>query len=76
MDIDIVKLDSSLIENIDKDAKNRYIVQSIVEVVRGFGLEVVAEKVHSQAIEDILSEIGVDYLQGYHIGKPSASLLE
>jgi len=76
LNIDIIKLDSSLVENLDKDENSLKVVKSIINVVQSLNLEVVAEKVHSQAIEDILTELGVDYLQGYHIGKPEPEILD
>lgn len=74
--VDIVKLDSSLIEDIDKNEKHKVVVKNIVEVAKEFGLEVVAEKVHSASIEEILTDLEVDFLQGYYIGKPSPEILE
>ncbi len=76
LNIDIIKLDSSLVENLDTDKNSLKVVKSIVKVVQSLNLEVVAEKVHSQAIEDILTKLGVDYLQGYHIGKPEPKILD
>ena len=75
LNVDIVKLDSSLIENIDKDKNAYLVVQSIVKVAKSLNLEVVAEKVHSQDIEDILTKLNIDYLQGYHIGLPQKDIL-
>ena len=74
--VDIVKLDSSLIENIDTNEKHVSVVKSIVSVAKDFGLEVVAERVYSSKSEEILTELGVDYLQGYYIGKPAQNILE
>jgi diguanylate cyclase (GGDEF)-like protein len=75
LNIDIIKLDSSLVENLDNDENSLKVVKSIIKVVHSLDLEVVAEKVHSQAIEDILTDLKVDYLQGYHIGKPQSEIL-
>ncbi len=75
LNIDIVKLDSSLIENIDINNEAFLVVENITKVVRALKLEVIAEKVHTQAIEDILIELDIDYLQGYHIGKPKQDIL-
>ena len=75
LNVDIVKLDSSLIENIDEDENAYLVVQSIVKVTKSLNLEVVAEKVHSQDIEDILTNLNIDYLQGYHIGIPQKDIL-
>lgn len=69
LDIDIVKLDSSLIENMYTDQHSVVVVSNIVKTIKELGLEVVAEKVFSPEIEQILTIHEVDYLQGYEIGK-------
>ena len=74
LDIDIVKLDSSLIENMYKDQHVIVIVSNIIKTVKELGLEVVAENVYSQEIADILTEHQVDYLQGYYIGKANKDI--
>ena len=75
LNIDIVKLDSSLIENIDNDKQAYTVVKNVTQTLQKLGFEVIAEKVHSAEIEKILTEIGVDYLQGYHIGKPTKNII-
>lgn len=74
LDIDVVKLDSSLIENMYKDQHVIVIVSNIIKTVKELGLEVVAENVYSQEIADILTEHQVDYLQGYYIGKANKDI--
>ena len=74
LDIDIVKLDSSLIENMYKDQHVIVIVSNIIKTVKELGLEVVAENVYSQEIADILIEHDVDYLQGFYIGKANKDI--
>ena len=75
LDVDIIKLDSSLVENIFNDQNAAVVVSNIVRVAKELDLTVVAEKVHSQEIEKILTMHEVDYLQGFHIGKPSKDIL-
>jgi EAL domain-containing protein (putative c-di-GMP-specific phosphodiesterase class I) len=45
-------------------------VKSINEIGHVMGLETVAEFVESEEVLDKLREIGVDYAQGYSLGKP------
>lgn len=68
--IDYLKMDSSLIENIDKDKQALKIVKSIISFANELGIKTVAEKVHNKEIYDMLKELPIDYLQGYYIGKP------
>ena len=46
------------------------IVKAIVEIAKGFGKQTVAEFVDREPVYDILKEYGVDYIQGYWLGKP------
>lgn len=75
MNVDFLKIDSSLIENLDTSKDSLKVVKTIIAFAKEIGLKTIAEKVHSQAIEDILIELDVDYVQGYHIGKPAPEIL-
>lgn len=76
LDVDIVKLDSCLIENICIDHHSIVIVSNIVKTIQELGLEVVAENVFSKEIALILIKHEVDYLQGFHIGKANKDILK
>jgi len=72
---DYIKIDGSLIKNIDKD-KNAYIItSSINSIARELGIQTVAEFVHSEEVFEILQEIGIDYFQGYFFGKPTREIV-
>ncbi|RBW64459.1 sensor domain-containing phosphodiesterase [Vibrionales bacterium C3R12] len=66
----VIKLDGSLIRNIDTDKKQRKIAQQLVSLCGIFKAKTVAEFVHNQEVCNIAEDIGVDYLQGYYLGKP------
>ncbi|MGO3407300.1 EAL domain-containing protein [Marinomonas sp.] len=70
LDPDILKLDGSIIKNIDHDEKMQKLVLSINKLAHSLGIKTQAEFVHNQAVHDYLVDIGVDYLQGYHLSKP------
>lgn len=76
LDVDIVKLDSTLIENIFTDQNALVVVSNIVRISKEINLSVVAEKVKDAQIENILTIHEVDYLQGFHIGKPQKDILK
>jgi len=76
LDIDIIKLDSCLVQNIFTDQNSAVIISNVVKIVKELGLKVVAERVESQDIENILTIHEVDYLQGFHIGKPASEILK
>ena len=67
---DILKIDGSLIKNIDTDTYSRNIVETIQEFANKENIKTVAEFVHSKEIFDIVNEIGIDYTQGFYIGEP------
>ena len=66
----IIKLDGSLIRNIDKDEKQRNIASQLVRLCQVFNAKTVAEFVHNQQVCEIAEQMGVDYLQGYYFGEP------
>lgn len=68
--VDYVKIDGSFIRNLDQSEDDRVLVKALVEISRAFGQQTVAEFVDSQAVLDVLQELGVDYAQGYFIAKP------
>lgn len=74
LDADIVKIDGSLIRNIETDPNIQEIVSLIVEFARRQKMETVAEFVSSEGILEKIKEIGIDYAQGYLIGKPEPIL--
>lgn len=70
LDISFVKIDGSLIKEIDSSENQRIIVKTITEFAKKFGFKTVAEFVSSEDIYDIIKEIGVDYSQGYYFDAP------
>ena len=74
MDIDMLKIDGSLIQKIDHDRHSELIVKTILDFAKYAGFETVAEYVHSKSIFEKVEELGFNYAQGYFIGKPSHRL--
>ena len=72
---EVIKIDGSLIKNIDKDLDAKLIAETIVVFANKLGQKTVAEFVHSQEVLEIVQEIGVDYLQGYYFAPPRAELI-
>ncbi len=68
--VDYVKIDGTLEKNNVHNEKDRAIVRSINEVAKVMGMQTIAEFVENDEILEILKEIGVDYAQGYGVGKP------
>jgi len=70
MPLDRVKLDPSLILDIDTSEKARVVVQAVIHLIKGVGCEVVAEAVETVAQADILRAMGCDTVQGYVFAAP------
>ncbi|MEX2352895.1 MAG: EAL domain-containing protein, partial [Gammaproteobacteria bacterium] len=68
--VDYLKIDGSFIRNIAQDATDQAMVRSINEIGQVMGKATIAEFVENDQIRDILKKIGVNYAQGYGIGRP------
>jgi diguanylate cyclase (GGDEF)-like protein len=71
LDLDYIKIDASLIKNIDKDKNSLVVVRTINDYAHALGLKTVAEFVHSKEVFAVLKELGIDFFQGYYFGKPA-----
>jgi len=67
---EIIKIDGSLIKNIDKSTESKMIVKNIVNMAKELKAQTVAEYVHTKEVQEITTNLGVDYLQGFHLGEP------
>jgi len=68
--VDYIKIDASLISDIDRNQNSRIMVETIVELAKKLHIATIAEFVSSVEILDTVRELGVDYAQGFYIGKP------
>ncbi|MCX6052080.1 MAG: EAL domain-containing protein [Campylobacterales bacterium] len=69
--VDYIKIDGSMIKNIDTDKNSQMITQTIVEFAKKMNIKTIAEFVHSKNVFDKIAELGVNYSQGYYFGAPS-----
>ena len=70
MPLDLVKLDPSLIADIESCEEARIVGQAVVHLIKGVGGEVVAEAVETTGQADILRALGCDIVQGHVFAKP------
>lgn len=68
--VDIVKIDGIFVRDMDTNEMDHLMVRSINDLARQMGKQTVAEFVENAQIIELLMELGVDYAQGYVIGKP------
>jgi EAL domain-containing protein (putative c-di-GMP-specific phosphodiesterase class I) len=73
--VDYVKLDGSFIRNLADSPDDQIFVRALAEVARGFGKFTVAEFVGDERSLALLRSYGVDFAQGYYVGKPSNEIL-
>ncbi len=71
--IDFIKIDGEFIINMEHDHKDFAFVKSIVSLAKELEVKTVAEFVETESQLELLRKIGIDYVQGYHIGKPAAA---
>ena len=70
MPLDRVKLDPSLIADIDTSETARNVVQAVIQLIKGVGAEIVAEAVETVAQADILRAMGCETVQGFIFAHP------
>lgn len=68
--VDELKIDKSFVLKMEKNADDTKIVKSTIDLGHNMGLRVVAEGVENAEVISLLTELGCDQAQGYHIAKP------
>lgn len=72
--IDIIKIDGIFIKDLDKNADDQLFVKALIDVAKGLGKKTIAEFVENKDILTLLRQYGVDYAQGYHVGRPAPKI--
>ncbi len=71
LSVDVIKIDASLISQIEHDENSRIMTETIVALAKRLQVKTVAEYVSNAGIYAVMQEIGVDYVQGFYIGEPA-----
>ncbi|MEZ4692956.1 MAG: EAL domain-containing protein [Aliarcobacter sp.] len=71
---DYIKIDGSLIKNINLDKNSFEMVKSLIEFSKAMNIKVIAEFVHSKEVYNTLYELGIDEYQGFYLGEPSLKI--
>ncbi|WP_052808169.1 putative bifunctional diguanylate cyclase/phosphodiesterase [Methyloterricola oryzae] len=74
--VDYLKIDGQFISNLLHDETDQVLVKAMIDIARKLGKRTVAEYVETNEVFQLLREFGVDYVQGYLLGRPSAQLLD
>jgi len=76
LDTDFVKLDMSLVRDVDKHQLKQRLIRSVTQLCREQGIQVIGEGVETEAEAEVLVDLGCDLLQGYVIAKPGPAFVD
>ncbi|PNV84028.1 MAG: hypothetical protein C0627_02370 [Sulfurimonas sp.] len=76
LNVDYIKIDSSLVKFITTDTSSRTVVKTIINFAKDLNLKTIAEFVEDKESLDLLKKMDVDFIQGYYIGKPDKNLIK
>lgn len=71
LNVDYIKIDGSLIKSIDHDPNSQIISHTIMDFANQLDIKTVAEFIHNEKVMAHTQEMGIDYLQGFHLGEPA-----
>ena len=69
-----IKIDGSLIKNINTDKNSYELVKSIIDFSKALNIKVIAEFIHSREVYNIALDLGVDEFQGFYLAQPSLNI--
>ena len=75
MQVDFIKIDGSFIRKLNENLKDQVFVRAITDLAKGLHIKSIAEFVENETTLELLKSFGVDFAQGYLVGKPSPELL-
>lgn len=70
LEFDYLKIDGEFIKNLPTSPTDQLVVRSLVDIAKGLGKQTIAEFVEDEVTVGMLRDFGVDWGQGYHLGKP------
>jgi len=76
LNIDYVKIDGTLIRNIDKDENAQIVAETVVDFASKLHVKTIAEYVHNEAVFNKVKELNIDRTQGFYLAKPQREVKE
>ncbi|MFI3177870.1 MAG: bifunctional diguanylate cyclase/phosphodiesterase [Eubacteriales bacterium] len=73
---DVIKIDMALIQGISKDVNKQELVRNIVAYSHGRGIKIIGEGVEDRNDLEKMIDLGIDYVQGYYVARPSYEILD
>ncbi len=68
---DLLKIDGEFVRSCTTNQTDQLLIRAAVDIARGLGKKTIAEYVGDDETVELLRELGVDYAQGFHIGRPA-----
>jgi diguanylate cyclase (GGDEF)-like protein/PAS domain S-box-containing protein len=69
--VDFLKIDREFVQHLPRNAVDRRLVRAIVDIAQALGIRTVAESVGDDETIETLRTLGVDFVQGFHVGMPT-----
>jgi PAS domain S-box-containing protein len=73
--IKYLKIDIEFVRDLASNAGSRHVIDAIIALAKGFGSQTIAEGVEDSETLELLGDSGVDFAQGYHLGRPEPLVL-
>ena len=70
LNVDFIKIDGSIIKHINHDNNAKVVTELIVDFAKRLGIETIGEFVYNEEILEVVKGMGIDYSQGFYLGKP------
>jgi len=74
LNIDYIKIDGSLIKNLETDKNTLIVVETIVDFAQKLNIKVIAEYVHNEGVYNKVKQLGIDRSQGFYLAEPRNAL--
>ncbi|MBX3615590.1 EAL domain-containing protein [Nitrosomonas sp.] len=74
--VEILKIDGMFIRDLVNNRDNQIFVKAMVDVARGLGKDVVAEFVEDAMTLEMIQNLGIQFVQGYYLGRPSPEIIQ
>ena len=68
---DYLKIDAEFVRHCAENTTDRTLISAVAQIAHDMGKHTIAEYVENQATVDVLTDLGINYGQGYHLGRPA-----